>query len=107
MAWFTDRHLFLLAVSVYGVCMAHAVFLWRKGFRQHDRASFGLLLVGFLLHTGTMVLRGFSLNRCPVNNLFEATIFLASANAHGSCSGVTAWRAMGTPGPYISVSAFE
>ena len=59
--------------------MAHAVFLWRKGFRQHDRASFGLLLVGFLLHTGTMVLRGFSLNRCPVNNLFEATIFLAWA----------------------------
>ena len=79
MDWFTDRHLFLLAVAVYGACMIHAVFLWREGFRHHDHASFGLLLVAFLLHTGTMARRGFSLERCPVNNLFEATIFLAWA----------------------------
>lgn len=64
---------------VYGACMVHAVFLWRKGFRQHDHASFFLLLAGFLLHTSAMAARGFSLERCPVNNLFEATIFLAWA----------------------------
>jgi HemX protein len=75
--WFTDRHLFLLAVMFYGACMVHAVFLWRKGFRQHDHASFFLLLAGLLLHTSAMVKRGFSLKQCPVNNLFEATIFLA------------------------------
>lgn len=64
---------------VYGACMVHAVFLWRRGFRQHDRASFFLILAGFILHTASMVRRGFSLARCPVNNLFEATIFLAWA----------------------------
>src|ERR1041384_5256545 len=59
--------------------MVHAGFLWRKGFRQHDHASFVLLLAGLALHTSAMVKRGFSLNQCPVNNLFEATIFLAWA----------------------------
>jgi ABC-type uncharacterized transport system permease subunit len=79
--WFTDRHLFLLAVMVYGACMIHAVFLWRKGFRQHDHVSFFLMLLGLVLHTSAMVGRGFSLQRCPVNNLYEATIFLAWALA--------------------------
>jgi len=80
-AWFTDRNTFLLAVVVYGLSMIYSVFLWRKGFRTHDRANFFLLLTAFLLHTTAMGLRGFSLNRCPVNNLFEATIFIAWALA--------------------------
>jgi len=71
--------MFLLAVVVYGASMIHSVFLWQKGFRRDDRASYFLLLSGFLLHTAAMVKRGFSLNRCPVNNLFEATLFLAWA----------------------------
>jgi ABC-type uncharacterized transport system permease subunit len=75
--WFTDRHLFLLAVIIYGACMVHAVFMWRKGFRQHDHASFSLLLAGLAFHTSAMIKRGFSFNQCPVNNLFEATLFLA------------------------------
>ena len=76
MDWFTDRHLFLLAVMIYGVCTVHAVFLWRKGFRQHDHVSFFLLLGGLVFHTSAMIKRGFSFNQCPVNNLFEATLFL-------------------------------
>ena len=36
-AWFTgenaDRHLFSLAVVVYGLSVFYSVFLWRKGFR--------------------------------------------------------------------------
>lgn len=80
-AWFTDRNTFLLAVVVYGLSMIYSVFLWRKGFRTHDHANYILLLVAFLLHTTAMGLRGFSLNRCPVNNLFEATIFIAWALA--------------------------
>lgn len=39
------------------------------------------MLLGFVLHTAAMVGRGFSLQRCPVNNLYEATIFLAWALA--------------------------
>lgn len=75
MDWFTDRHCFLLAVVLYGVSMIYSVFLWRKGFRQDDRVNYLLLFAAFALHTFAMVLRGFSLNRCPVNNLFEAMMF--------------------------------
>lgn len=77
MAWFTDRHFFLLAVAVYGLSTVYSVFLWRKGFRKDDHVNYFLLLVAFVLHTVAMVRRGFSINHCPVNNLFEATVFLA------------------------------
>jgi ABC-type uncharacterized transport system permease subunit len=73
---FTDRHVFLLAVLVYGLSMSHSVFLWRKGFRRDDHVNYLLLLIGFALHTTAMLLRGFSVNRCPVRNLFEATLFV-------------------------------
>jgi HemX protein len=74
-AWFTDRHLFLLAVLVYGVSMFYSVFLWREGFRQDNRVNYLLLLLAFGLHTAAMFLRGFRLNHCPVTNLYEATTF--------------------------------
>ena len=77
MAWFTDRHFFLLAVAVYGLSMIYSMFLWRKGFRQDDRTNYILLLVAFGLHTTAMILRGFRLNHCPVTNLYEATTFAA------------------------------
>jgi|SRR5665213_917066 len=81
MAWFTDRHFFLLAVSLYGLCAVHSVFLWRKGFRRDDHVIFFLLLAGFALHTTAMFKRGLRLDACPVNNLYEATTFLLWALA--------------------------
>jgi ABC-type uncharacterized transport system permease subunit len=75
--WFTDRHFFLLAVVVYGFSMFYSVFLWRHGFRKDDRINYLLLLFAFALHTTAMVKRGFSFNRCPVNNLYEAITFLS------------------------------
>ncbi len=57
--------------------MVYSVFLWRKGFRQDNRVNYFLLLIGFGLHTAAMVLRGFDLKHCPVNNLYEATTFIA------------------------------
>lgn len=81
--WFTnqdqhiDRHFFLLAVLLYGLSTIYSVFLWRRGFRKDDRVNYLLLLAAFTLHTGAMVKRGFSFNRCPVNNLYEAMIFVA------------------------------
>jgi ABC-type uncharacterized transport system permease subunit len=74
--WFTDRHFFFLAVIVYGLSATYSVFLWRKGFRQDNRVNYLLLLLAFVFHTTAMVKRGFSLQHCPVNNLFEATIFI-------------------------------
>jgi ABC-type transport system involved in cytochrome c biogenesis permease subunit len=75
-AWFTDRHFFLLAVIVYGLSMIYSVFLWRNGFRRDDHVNYLLLLLGFGFHTGAMFLRGFRLDRCPVTNLYEATTFI-------------------------------
>jgi ABC-type uncharacterized transport system permease subunit len=77
--WFTDRHLFLLAVLLYGASTAYSVSLWRKGFREDNRINYFLLLAGFCLHITAMGLRGFSLKHCPVNNLFEATMFVGWA----------------------------
>jgi len=74
---FTDRNLFLLAVVIYGLSVIYSVFLWRKGFRQDNRVNYFLLLIGFGLHTAAMTKRGFSLQHCPVNNLYEATTFIA------------------------------
>jgi HemX protein len=79
--WFSDRHLFLLAVVVYGLSSAYSVFLWRKGFRKDDRVNYYLLFTAFALHTTAMFKRGYSINACPVNNLYEATVFIAWAIA--------------------------
>jgi len=65
-----------MAVAVYGLCSLYSVFLWRKGFARDDRVSYGLLFLALTLNTAAMVKRGFSLSRCPVNNLFEAIMFV-------------------------------
>lgn len=71
------RTYFLLAVIVYGCSTLYSLFLWRKGFRRHDHVNYVLLLAGFALHTKSMLLRGLSLQRCPVNNLYEAMTFMS------------------------------
>ncbi|MFN7141258.1 MAG: inner membrane protein YpjD [Limisphaerales bacterium] len=72
----TDRQYFMFAVVVYGCSMIYSFFLWRRGFREDNRVNYFLLLTAFVLHTVAMVLRGFSFERCPVNNLYEATTFV-------------------------------
>jgi ABC-type uncharacterized transport system permease subunit len=76
MAWFTDRHCFLLAVTFYGWSTLYSVFLWRKGFRRDDWINYLLLAGGLALHTLAMMQRGLPRHTCPVNNLYEATTFL-------------------------------
>ncbi len=72
----TDRHYFLLAVVFYGLSVVYSLFLWRKGFRTHDRINYGLLLTGFAFHFRAMLMRGLTFDRCPVNNLYEAMVFV-------------------------------
>jgi ABC-type transport system involved in cytochrome c biogenesis permease subunit len=72
----SGRDYFLVAVIAYGLSAIYSTFLWRKGFRQGDRVNYGLLLVAALFHTLAMLKRGFSFDRCPVNNLYEATTFV-------------------------------
>src|SRR5688500_3912369 len=73
---FTDRNTFALAVLGYGVSALYSVFLWRKGFQRDDRINYGILAFSTVFHTTAMGMRGFSLSRCPVNNLFEAMMFV-------------------------------
>jgi HemX protein len=75
-SWIDERQVYALAVTLYGASFLYSVFLWRKGFRQANRVNYVLLLAGFLLHTSAMLKRGFSLAHCPVNNLFEAILFV-------------------------------
>ena len=74
-----DKSWFLLAVIVYGAGTLYSVFLWRRGFRQDNHVSYGLVLLAFALHTVAMVKRGLSLDRCPLNNLYEAITFASWA----------------------------
>jgi len=75
-SWLSPRNYFLLAVVIYGCSTVYSLFLWRKGFRRDDHINYLLLLAGFVLHTKSMLLRGLSLQRCPVNNLYEAMTFV-------------------------------
>jgi ABC-type transport system involved in cytochrome c biogenesis permease subunit len=76
-SWFTDRHYFLLAVVFYGLSTFYSIFLWRRGFRQDNRVTYGLLLAAAAFHSLAMVKRGFSLQHCPVSNLYEAITFVS------------------------------
>ena len=60
----------------YGLSSLYAIFLLRKGFREDNRVNYCLLLGGAVFHTIAMFHRGFSLQRCPINNLYEATLFI-------------------------------
>jgi HemX protein len=73
----TDKGYFLIAVLIYGVSVVYSVRLWRKGFRRNDWVIYGLYWLAFLFHTGAMLTRGYSLSRCPIQNLAEAIAFIA------------------------------
>ena len=73
---FSDRGLFGAAVVLYALAAGFAVIIWRRQFQRDSVALYALMSVGWVLHTGAMFRRGFSLERCPINNLFEATMFV-------------------------------
>ena len=72
----SDRTYFAVAVVFYGLSTLYAVFLQRRGFRKDDRINYCLLLGGAAFHTLAMMQRGFNLQRCPINNLYEAMTFV-------------------------------
>lgn len=76
MNWPGDKYWFLTAVILYGLSSVYSIFLWRKGFRRDDRLNYLVLLTAFGTHTIAMMKRGYSLSRCPVNNLYEAIAFV-------------------------------
>jgi HemX protein len=83
MSGLTERQWFACALLLYGISAIHSLFLWRHGFRHHNRVSYLLLLAGFAFHTVAMLQRGLSVNRCPIHNLYEATTFVIWAIVAG------------------------
>lgn len=76
MLW-SDKTSFLVAVILFGISALYSIFLFRRGFREDNRITYLLLLLAFGFHTAAMLQRGFRLDRCPIHNLFEATMFVA------------------------------
>lgn len=74
--WLTDRLIFGVAVALYGVSTLFALLVWRRDFRKDHSALYFILGLGWITQTFAMLARGFSLSRCPINNLFEATLFV-------------------------------
>ena len=73
----SDRQLFGIAVVLYGLSTLHALFVLRAGFRKDTWINYCLLFGGATFHTWAMFERGLPLQRCPINNLYEATTFIA------------------------------
>lgn len=96
----------MLAELLYGVSMVHSIFLWRKGFRQDSRVNRYLLLAGFLSHTIALFERGFRLDHCPVNNLYEATNFVMWTMV-GICLVVGLWPRLNFLGAFTSPLVFS
>jgi HemX protein len=87
---------------MYGISAVYSLFLWRHGFKNDNRVNYILLLTGFLFHSTAMFLRGFSFSRCPINNLYEATLFIvwtmvAAYLAVGMCARLRFLGAFSSP----------
>jgi len=61
---------------MYGVTTLYCIFHWRRGFRHHEWITYLLLLLGFLFHTTAMLKRGMMFGKCPLQNIYEATVFI-------------------------------
>lgn len=72
----SDRQFFAMAVLLYGGSALYSIFLLRRGLRRDNWLNYGLLALACAFHTVAMLKRGFSLQRCPINNLYEAVAFI-------------------------------
>jgi ABC-type uncharacterized transport system permease subunit len=100
MQW-SDRHSFFLAVVCYGLSTIYSLLVFRKGFRRDNWINYGLLAFGCAWHTAAMFQRGFSLERCPINNLYEATLFIGWTIV-GTYLLIGAWPRLQFLGAFVS-----
>ncbi len=77
----TDRTFLWLAQLFYAASCLLTVRRLRAagGIDRLHQANYGLMAAGFVLNTVFLYLRGQSLQRCPLTNLFEASAFVAWA----------------------------
>ena len=77
----SERTLLWLAVAAYAVSMLLTMRRLHKGVDVplSHRVNYLTMLVGFILHTAFLYLRGEQLGRCPLTSPFETTTFVAWA----------------------------
>jgi HemX protein len=66
-------------VAFFAAATGYSILVWRRGFTRDNGWPYGLLACAFLANTGALVARGFTLEKCPVTNLFEAVMFISWA----------------------------
>ncbi len=72
-------HRLLLVASTFCFLLGFAYTMHELGARvyRHSRLNLFAILTGFLFQTAFLYLRGQSLGRCPLTNLFEVLVFLS------------------------------
>lgn len=75
----TDRTYLSLALVFYAISMILTLRRLRQGVDSPalQRCNYSTMLLGFLLHTLFLYFRGETVQRCPLTNTFETTVFVA------------------------------
>ncbi|HST29723.1 MAG TPA: cytochrome c biogenesis protein CcsA [Chthoniobacterales bacterium] len=72
-----DRSLLIVSTGCFLVAIAHTVIELRGGVFRPMRFNFIAVGLGFIFQTAFLYMRGHSVGRCPITNLFEVIIFVA------------------------------
>jgi HemX protein len=72
-----DRNLLILSTICFLAAVVHSGIELRAGVFRPMRFNFFAIGLGFIFQTAFLSIRGHTLGRCPLTNLFEVFIFLA------------------------------
>ncbi|HEY0368117.1 MAG TPA: cytochrome c biogenesis protein CcsA [Chthoniobacterales bacterium] len=72
-----DRLLVVASTLCFLFAVVRLLMLMRGRIFQPNRASFYAMVAGFALQSAFLFVRGRSLGRCPLTNLFEVFVFMA------------------------------
>ena len=72
-----DRQLLIFSTLCFLAAVVRSSVALRARVFRRSRFNFGMILLGFLLQSAFLGLRGHALGRCPITNLFEVLVFLA------------------------------
>src|SRR5712692_4735856 len=72
-----DRFFVILSTGCYLVAVVRTILMLRDRVFHPGRFNFFAVATGFVFQTIFLSIRGHSLGRCPLTNLFEVFVFLA------------------------------
>jgi len=76
-----DRYLLIVSTVCFLVAIGHTALEMRGGIFRPMRFNFFAVGLGFIFQTAFLSIRGHALGRCPITNLFEVIVFVASDRA--------------------------